>query len=120
MKDLKHLYDFERLLEDAHNDLIRQAQGEGRICVGYTCENVPEPLLNGNHAHIMDWQLSESLYITLRRRPELASAYLDGRKFTRHQQKVVDAVFARIREEDSQQAAVPDGQLPREEDGACT
>ena len=46
MKDLKHLYDFERLLEDAHNDLIRQAQGEGRICVGYTCENVPEPLLN--------------------------------------------------------------------------
>ena len=81
---------------------------------------VPEPLLNGNHAHIMDWQLSESLYITLRRRPELASAYLDGRKFTRHQQKVVDAVFARIREEDAQQAAAPDGQLPREEDGACT
>lgn len=61
---------------------------------------VPEPLLNGNHAHIVDWQLSESLYITLRRRPEMAKAYLDGRKFTRHQQKVVDAVFDRIREED--------------------
>ena len=56
---------------------------------------VPEPLLNGNHAHIVDW-----LYITLRRRPEMAKAYLDGRKFTRHQQKVVDAVFDRIREED--------------------
>ena len=62
--------------------------------------SVPEPLLNGNHAHIVDWQLSESLYITLRRRPEMAKAYLDGRKFTRHQQKVVDAVFDRIREED--------------------
>ena len=61
---------------------------------------VPEPLLNGNHAHIVDWQLSESLYIALRRRPEMAKAYLDGRKFTRHQQKVVDAVFDRIREED--------------------
>ena len=61
---------------------------------------VPEPLLNGNHAHIVDWQLSESLYITLRRRPEMVKAYLDGRKFTRHQQKVVDAVFDRIREED--------------------
>ena len=62
---------------------------------------VPEPLLNGNHAHITDWQLSESLYITLRRRPEMAKAYLDGRKFTRHQQKVVDAVFERIKAEDA-------------------
>lgn len=46
MKDLKHLYHFERLLEDANNDLIRQAQNDGKICVAYTCENVPEPLLN--------------------------------------------------------------------------
>ena len=46
MKDLKHLYYFERLLEDANNDLIRQAQGSGKLCVAYTCENVPEPLLN--------------------------------------------------------------------------
>ena len=37
--------------------------------------NVPEPLLGGNHAHIVDWQISESLYITLRRRPEMARAY---------------------------------------------
>ena len=60
----------------------------------------PEPLLNGNHAHIADWQLSESLYLTLKKRPEMAKAYLDGRKFTRHQKKVVDAVFARIRLEE--------------------
>ena len=61
---------------------------------------VPEPLLNGNHAHIMDWQLSESLYLTLKKRPEMAKAYLDGRKFTRHEKKVVDAVFDRIRNEE--------------------
>mgnify|MGYP000382215156 CR=1 FL=1 len=64
---------------------------------------VPEPLLNGNHQHIVDWQLSESLYITLRRRPEMARAFLAGRKFTRHEQKVVDAVFERIRQEDGAQ-----------------
>lgn len=66
---------------------------------------VPEPLLNGNHAHIQDWQLSESLYITLRRRPGMAQQYLSGRKFTRHQKKVVDAVLERIRQEDEAKAA---------------
>ena len=25
---------------------MRQAQGEGKLCIAYTCENVPEPLLN--------------------------------------------------------------------------
>ena len=46
MKDLKHLYFFEKLLEDAHNDLVRQAQAQGRRCVATVCENIPEPLLN--------------------------------------------------------------------------
>lgn len=46
MKDLKHLIYFEKLLQDANNELIAQAQSEGDICVGYVCENVPEPLLN--------------------------------------------------------------------------
>ena len=46
MKDLKHLIYFEDLLQEAHNDLIRQAQEEGKKCIGYMCENVPEPLLN--------------------------------------------------------------------------
>ena len=67
--------------------------------------SVPEPLLNGNHAHIVDWQLSESLYLTLKKRPEMAKAYLDGRKFTRHQKKVVDAVFERIKNEEAAQEA---------------
>ena len=46
MKDLKHLIYFENLLLEANNELVRQAQQDGNICVGYLCENTPEPLLN--------------------------------------------------------------------------
>ncbi|MGI5979061.1 MAG: 2-hydroxyacyl-CoA dehydratase family protein [Oscillospiraceae bacterium] len=46
MKDLKHLYYFENLLNDANNELVRQAQAEGKIAVGYTCYHMPEVLLN--------------------------------------------------------------------------
>ena len=46
IKKDKHLLYFENLLQEAHNDLIAQAQNEGKICVAYACENTPEPLLN--------------------------------------------------------------------------
>ena len=46
MKDLKHLLYFENLLQEAQNELILQAQSEGKVCVTYVCENTPEPLLN--------------------------------------------------------------------------
>ena len=46
MRDLKHLLYFENLLQEANNALITQARQEGKVCVAYTCENVPEPLLN--------------------------------------------------------------------------
>ncbi len=46
MKDLKHLIYFESLLENADNELVKQAQAEGDICLGYTCYHVPEALLN--------------------------------------------------------------------------
>ena len=46
MKDLKQLIYFENLLQDANNELIAQAKSEGKRCVAYVCENVPEPLLN--------------------------------------------------------------------------
>lgn len=45
MKDLKHLYALERLLDDADNDLVRQAQAQGRKCVGTVCYTIPEVLL---------------------------------------------------------------------------
>lgn len=46
MRDLKYLYYFEGLLEDAHNELIRQASKEGKLIIGYTCFHMPEVLLN--------------------------------------------------------------------------
>ena len=46
LKDLKYLKYFEDLLQEANNDLIRQAQKDGKICAAYTCENTPEVLLN--------------------------------------------------------------------------
>lgn len=46
MKDLKHLYEFEKLLLDANNDLIKKAKEDGGIALGYTCYHIPEVLLN--------------------------------------------------------------------------
>ena len=45
MKDLKHLIYFERLLENADNELIEK-KADGGICLGYTCFHIPEVLLN--------------------------------------------------------------------------
>ncbi len=46
MKDLKHLIYFEGLLENADNDLVKQAQADGGLAMGYTCFHIPEVLLN--------------------------------------------------------------------------
>ena len=46
MKDLKHLIYFESLLENADNELVRQAQAEGGLAIGYTCFHIPEVILN--------------------------------------------------------------------------
>ena len=46
MKDLKHLYEFEKLLESANNALVQQACAEGKHALAYTCYHMPEVLLN--------------------------------------------------------------------------
>ena len=46
MKDLKHLIYFEKLLENADNELIEKKKAEGGICLGYTCFHIPEVILN--------------------------------------------------------------------------
>ena len=46
LKDLKHLYEFEKLLESANNALVQQACAGGMHAVGYTCYHMPEVLLN--------------------------------------------------------------------------
>ena len=37
MKDLKYLYEFEKLLESANNPLVQQACAEGKHALAYTC-----------------------------------------------------------------------------------
>ena len=77
---------------------------------------VPEPLLNGNHAEICDWQLTQSLLLTLERRPEMARRYLEGRHFTRHERRVVDAALARFEaERAAKEATAPEAARPQEE-----
>ena len=49
MKDLKHMIYFEKLLDSACNDLVREAQKENRVAVGFTCFHIPEVLLNLDH-----------------------------------------------------------------------
>ena len=46
MKELKHLIYFESLLDDANNELVRKAEAEGDLAIGYTCFHAPEVLLN--------------------------------------------------------------------------
>ena len=46
MRDLKHLIFFENLLQEANNDLVKQARQEGRYALGYTCYFMPEVLLD--------------------------------------------------------------------------
>jgi len=46
LKDLKHLITFENLLQDAQNELVTKAVGEGKLALGYNCYYIPETLLN--------------------------------------------------------------------------
>jgi benzoyl-CoA reductase/2-hydroxyglutaryl-CoA dehydratase subunit BcrC/BadD/HgdB len=46
MKDLRHLYYFENLLQEANNDLVREATAAGRRAVGSVCSQIPEVLLD--------------------------------------------------------------------------
>lgn len=46
MKDLKYIHVFTKLLDDANNELVQKASGEGRVPLGYTCYYIPEVLLN--------------------------------------------------------------------------
>ncbi len=46
MRDLKHHYYFENLLQEANNELVQKAKSEGGFALGYTCYHIPEVLLN--------------------------------------------------------------------------
>lgn len=46
MRDLKHLIYFESLLQEANNELVQRACGEGRLALAYNCSYIPEVLLD--------------------------------------------------------------------------
>ncbi len=46
MRDLKHMIFFENLLQDANNELVKQACDEGKLALGYNCSHIPEVMLD--------------------------------------------------------------------------
>ena len=46
MRDLKHIIEFEKLLLEANNELVRQGKEDGNLALGYTCSFMPEVLLD--------------------------------------------------------------------------
>ena len=41
MRDLKNVFFFDDLLQEAYNPLVRQAKEEGKFALGYTCYFMP-------------------------------------------------------------------------------
>lgn len=73
MRDLKHLIEFEDLLQQACNELVKQAKDEGKRALGYTCTFMPEVLLD----------LPGCFSVRLRApgcvSPDIATYYMSGR-----------------------------------------
>ena len=46
MRDLVHIIEFEELLQEAYNDLVRKGKADGLRALGYTCYFMPEVLLD--------------------------------------------------------------------------
>ena len=73
VRDLKHLIYFENLLQEANNDLVKQAKAEGKRACGYTCYFMPEVLLD------LPGCFSVRLRAPRCTSPDIATYYLSGR-----------------------------------------
>lgn len=73
MRDLKHLIYFEDLLQEANNELVKQAKSEGKKALGYTCFFMPEVLLD------LPGCFSVRLRAPRCTSPDLATYYMSGR-----------------------------------------
>ena len=73
MRDLKHLIYFENLLQEANNDLVKQAKSEGKLALGYTCYFMPEVLLD------LPGCFSVRLRAPRCTSPDMATYYMSGR-----------------------------------------
>lgn len=67
------MIEFEDLLLEAHNDLVRQAKDEGKLALGYTCYFMPEVLLN------LPGCFSVRLRAPRSASPDMATYYMSGR-----------------------------------------
>lgn len=73
MKDLKHLFFFENLLQEAYNETVMQAVKKGRRALGYTCYYIPEVLLN------LEGCFSVRLRAPRSASPDMATYYVTNR-----------------------------------------
>ena len=73
MRDLPHLIEFEELLQQAHNALVRQAREEGNKALGYTCYFMPEVLLDLPGCFSVRLRAPRSSY------PDMATYYMSNR-----------------------------------------
>ena len=73
MRDLKHLIYFESLLQEANNELVKQACSEGKLALAYNCSYIPEPLLD------IDGCFSVRLRAPGCVNPDLATYYMTNR-----------------------------------------
>ena len=73
MRDLKHLIYFENLLQEANNDLVKQAKNDGKRILGYTCYFMPEVLLD------LPGCVSVRLRAPRCTSPDMATYYMSGR-----------------------------------------
>ena len=67
------MIEFEDLLLEAYNDLVRQAKDEGKYALGYTCYFMPEVLLN------LPGCFSVRLRAPRSASPDMATYYMSGR-----------------------------------------
>ncbi len=73
MRDLPHIIEFEDLLQQAHNPLVRQAREEGKKALGYTCYFMPEVLLDLPGCFSVRLRAPRSGY------PDMATYYMSNR-----------------------------------------
>ena len=76
MRDLKHLIYFENLLQEANNDLVKQAKSDGKLALGYTCYFMPEVLLD------LPGCFSVRLRAPRCTSPDMATYYMSSRPVT--------------------------------------
>src|SRR5574344_348937 len=73
MRDLKNVFFFDVLLQEAYNPLVKQAKSEGKLALGYTCYFMPEVLLD------LPGCFSVRLRAPRCTSPDMATYYMSGR-----------------------------------------